>query len=64
MTDPTLPPDVLALLRKFAAAADDLDEDHPDNCNIWESPAALGIDAGDLREARRLIETYSPGEIG
>jgi hypothetical protein len=41
-------------LQPFAAAAENLDEDHRDNSPIWETPAAMGIDAVHLRRARTL----------
>jgi hypothetical protein len=42
-------------LRPFAEAADDLDEDHIDKWEIWESPAAMSLTAGDLRKARAAL---------
>jgi len=41
-------------LAPFAEAAENLDEDHRDNSPIWETPAAMGIDAIHLRHARTL----------
>lgn len=46
---------VEALLRPFAEAAEDLDDDHLDRHDIWESAAAMGITAGDLRAVLRAL---------
>lgn len=43
-----------AALLPFAEAADDLNDHHPDNIPIWESAAAMGIDAKHLRKAKAL----------
>jgi len=43
-----------AVLRPFADAADDLD-DEADSYPIWETAAAMGIDARDLRRARAAL---------
>jgi len=50
--------EALDLLMPFAEAADDLDDAHPDHTNIWEAPAAGGIDAIDLRAARDFITKH------
>ena len=42
-------------LEPFADAADDLEDDHKDTSSIWECPAAVNIDAGHLRAARRAL---------
>lgn len=47
--------EALDLLMPFADAASDLDDSHPDHIDIWEAPAAGGIDAGDLRAARDFV---------
>jgi len=44
-------------LEPFAEAADNLDDNHADGSPIWESPAAMGIDARDLRAAREALKT-------
>jgi hypothetical protein len=44
-----------AALKPFADAADDLEDEHIGG-NIWESPAAMDITAGDLRAARAAME--------
>ena len=44
-------------LKPFADVVDDLDDDHTDDGKLWESPAAMGITAGDLRRARATLET-------
>ncbi|WP_156359912.1 hypothetical protein [Sphingomonas sp. Leaf10] len=49
-----------AALRPFAEAADDLDDKHRDSSPIWEAPAALGIDAGHLRDAQKLLAKGPP----
>jgi len=43
-------------IKPFADAADDLEDDHIGG-NIWESPAALDITAGDLRNCQRLLDS-------
>lgn len=40
------------LLKPFSAAAEDLDDRHSDNYDIWEASAAMSIKAGDLRAVR------------
>ncbi len=45
----------IQLLGPFAEAADDLDDKHGDDSDIWEAPAAMSITAGHLRDARSLI---------
>jgi len=42
-------------LYPFAEAVDSLDEDHPDHYAISKSPAAMGINGGDLRKARAAL---------
>ena len=44
-----------AALRPFAEAADDLDEHADDKHHIWEAPAAMGITAGHLRAAKKVL---------
>lgn len=44
-------------LRPFAEAVESLDDDHADGSPIWESPAAMGIDAGHLRTALSQYRT-------
>jgi hypothetical protein len=44
-------------LKPFADAADSLGEDHDDGADIWESPAAMCVTAGDLRRARKATTT-------
>ncbi len=48
--------EALRALEPFADAADDLEDDHKDTSSIWECPAAVNIDAGHLRAARRVRE--------
>lgn len=43
-------------LYPFAEAVDSLDKDHPDHYAISKSPAAMGINGGDLRKARAALE--------
>jgi hypothetical protein len=43
-------------LYPFAEAVDSLDEDHPDHYAISKSPAAMGINGGDLRKARAAFK--------
>lgn len=43
-------------LRPFAAAADDLSEDHWDELDVWESPASGSINGGHLRAARQVLQ--------
>ncbi len=50
------------LLKPFAEAADDLDDKHRDASPIWEAPAAMSIDAGDLRRAQAAIRSISEQE--
>lgn len=45
----------VGLLRPFGEAAENLYDDHADNSAIWESGAAMGIDAGDLRRAQAFL---------
>lgn len=45
-----------AALKPFMEAASDLAEDHRDGSPIWESPAAMSIDAADLRQAARAYQ--------
>lgn len=42
-------------LEPFAEAAENLDDNHRDNSPIWETPAAMGIDARHLRAARQAL---------
>lgn len=42
-------------LKPFAEAAEDLDDNHPPQADIWESSAALDITATDLRKARVML---------
>lgn len=51
-------------LRPFSDACDDLADDHRDNSPIWESYAAMGIDAGHLRAARAALSQTSGGADG
>lgn len=44
-------------LAPFADAADDLDESHSDGHNVWESPAAMSIYAGCLRNAKEVFQS-------
>jgi hypothetical protein len=44
----------LEALKPFALAAEDLDERTHDWSEVWEMPAAMGITAGDLRNAARV----------
>lgn len=44
-----------ALLAEFAEAAEDLDEKHRDDSDIWEAAAAMSISAGSLRAIAKLI---------
>jgi hypothetical protein len=41
-------------LKPFAEAAESLGDKHRDESDIWESPAAMEIKAGDLRRARSI----------
>lgn len=50
-----------AALKPFAAAADDLDDAHQNGVSIWEAPAAISIDAGDLRSAKSLLTPTGDG---
>jgi len=50
---------VEAVLQPFADAADDLADDHADHSHIWESPAAMGVRAYDLREAKAALAALS-----
>ena len=43
-------------LRPFVDAAVDVDDDAKDDWNIWESPCAMSITVGDLREAKRVLD--------
>ncbi len=40
----------------FVEAADSLDDSHHDVSAIWESPAAMCIDAGHLRALKEALE--------
>jgi hypothetical protein len=46
---------LLGALRPFADAAEELDLWHRDKAHIWETSAAMAIDAGHLRAARAAI---------
>jgi len=46
--------ELVAAIKPFADAADDLDEYHGDHAHIWESPAAMSILAVDLRRAHAV----------
>lgn len=46
-------------LKPFAEAAENLDDNHADGSPIWETSAAMGIDARHLRAARAAL-TRSP----
>lgn len=50
------------LLQPFAEAAESLDEKHPDRDDIWESGAAMGISAGDLRAAANALRARARSE--
>lgn len=52
--------EAVGLLRPFAEAADNLDERTRDHDDIWEQPAAMSIDAGNLRDARTLLTSMEP----
>ena len=52
------------VMKPFAEAADSLDDDHKDGSSIWESAAAMGIDAGDLRKARARLAARQEGGEG
>lgn len=43
-------------LGPFAAAVDNLEADTRDTSEIWESPAAMSITAGDLRRAADALK--------
>lgn len=47
-----------AALKPFADAVEDLDDNHTDDGDLWESPAAMNITAGDLRCARAVLEKW------
>lgn len=47
-------------LKPFADAAEDLDELHVPNSPIWESPAAMSIEARHLRIARFVWDETHP----
>ncbi len=51
--------EAVVLLKPFAAAADDLDEDMGDLANIWEAPAAMNLDAGHLRAALTFLQSIA-----
>ena len=44
-----------AALRPFSEAEENLEDDHADGSPIWETPAAMGIDAKHLRAARAAL---------
>lgn len=44
--------------RKIASAADNLFDETDDRDEIWESPAAMAITAGDLRELKTRIAVF------
>lgn len=48
---------LLTALKPFAEAADNLMDGHRDTSEIWESPAAMSITAGDLRRAEAVLES-------
>lgn len=52
------------IIRPFAEAADDLDDHHPDSSPIWESSAAMSINARDLRAARDFLALAHPPAAG
>lgn len=52
-----------AALAPFADAVENLADGHRDTSEIWESPAAMSITAGDLRRAA-LVRSPSPTESG
>lgn len=45
---------LLAALKPFADAAENLDDWTPDHATVWESAAAMTISAGELRRAAAL----------
>lgn len=47
-------------LEPFAEAAGALDDDHRDGSPIWETAAAMGIDAVHLRAARAALSQEAP----
>lgn len=49
-------------LKPFAAAEIDLSETASDQDHLWESPAAMSLNAGHLREARRVYEQRAANE--
>lgn len=53
------PDEVREALKPFADVVDDLDEKHDDNWNIWESSAAMGLTAGNLRRAKAVFDSIS-----
>lgn len=50
--------DLAGALKPFEDVVDDLDADHQDDGELWESSAAMGITAGDLRRARAALERW------
>ena len=47
------------VLKPFAKAANDLDDDQKDGAIIWQTGAAMWITAGDLRRARTALTNHS-----
>lgn len=51
-------------LEPFAEAAENLDDNHADGSPIWETPAAMGIDARHLRRARTAFSKITEAKNG
>ena len=45
-------------LEPFASAAEDLDDDTPDRCSMWEHHVSMDVEAGDFRRAAYVLSTY------
>ncbi|KFL27630.1 hypothetical protein JP75_25215 [Devosia riboflavina] len=53
--------EAVEVLKPFAEASANLDDSHPNGSPIWESPAAMGIDAKHLRAAQSFLDTQGGG---
>lgn len=50
---------LMDVLKPFAEACENLDESHRDGSPIWETSAAMSINAGDLRRAASTFKQIS-----
>jgi hypothetical protein len=50
--------ELLAGLKPFGEAAEDVDDDDKDHWGIWEHPATIGLTIGDLRKASALLDKH------